>query len=64
MLKNNLTIGVTGAAGFIGCHLCEKLIRLGFKVIGIDNLSKGSKKNINDLLKNDKFSFLLFSAPR
>jgi len=57
MLKNNLTIGVTGAAGFIGCHLCEKLIRLGFKVIGIDNLSKGSKKNINDLLKNDKFSF-------
>lgn len=37
---------VTGAAGFIGSHLCERLLSLGQRVIGIDNFSTGSKKNI------------------
>ncbi len=50
-------IGVTGAAGFIGSHLCEKLLTTGYKVIAIDNLSKGSKNNIRKLLKNRNFNF-------
>ena len=37
---------VTGAAGFIGSHLAEKLLDLGHRVIGIDNFSTGSRKNI------------------
>jgi UDP-N-acetylglucosamine 4-epimerase len=37
---------VTGAAGFIGSHLAEKLLNLGHRVIGIDNFSTGSRKNI------------------
>ena len=37
---------VTGCAGFIGSHLCEKLIAKGYYVTGIDNLSTGRKKNI------------------
>ena len=35
----NQTILVTGAAGFIGFHLCKKLLENGFKVIGIDNIN-------------------------
>ena len=50
-------IGVTGAAGFIGSHLCEKLLNNGYKVIAVDNLSKGSKNNIRDSLKNKSFNF-------
>ena len=34
---------VTGCAGFIGSHLCEKLISLGYHVVGIDNFSTGKK---------------------
>ncbi|MHB8872032.1 MAG: NAD-dependent epimerase/dehydratase family protein, partial [Candidatus Doudnabacteria bacterium] len=35
---------VTGGAGFIGSHLCDKLIKEGYKVICLDNLLTGSKK--------------------
>jgi UDP-N-acetylglucosamine 4-epimerase len=38
---------VTGAAGFIGSHLCERLLSLGQRVVGIDNFSTGSPKNID-----------------
>ena len=48
---------VTGCAGFIGSHLCEKLISLGYYVIGIDNLSTGKKKFIENLIGNKKFKF-------
>ncbi|MGA2152013.1 MAG: NAD-dependent epimerase/dehydratase family protein, partial [Geobacteraceae bacterium] len=42
---------VTGGAGFIGSHLCDFLIAKGYKVICVDNLLTGSKKNIEHLLK-------------
>jgi len=48
---------VTGCAGFIGSHLCEKLISLGYYVIGIDNLSTGKKKFIENLIGNKRFKF-------
>lgn len=50
-------IGVTGAAGFIGSHLCEELIRRGFKVIALDDLSKGNLKNIDSIKNHQNFSF-------
>ena len=40
---------VTGGAGFIGSHLCEKLQSMGHKVISIDNYSVGKKRNISKL---------------
>ncbi|MCX6705873.1 MAG: SDR family oxidoreductase [Candidatus Woesebacteria bacterium] len=49
---------VTGGAGFIGSHLCDKLTENGYKVICLDNLLTGSKKNIEHLLKNPNFEFL------
>jgi nucleoside-diphosphate-sugar epimerase len=52
------TIVVTGGAGFIGSHLCDKLIESGYKVICFDNLLTGSKKNIEHLLNNPNFEFI------
>jgi dTDP-glucose 4,6-dehydratase len=48
---------VAGAAGFIGSHLCDFLINKGYKVIGIDNLVTGRKKNLKHLEKNKNFKF-------
>ena len=52
------TILVTGGAGFIGSHLCEKLLQQGNYVICLDNLFTGSKKNIEHLLNNKNFEFI------
>jgi UDP-glucuronate decarboxylase len=49
---------VTGGAGFLGSHLCEKLIQQGHEVICLDNLYTGSKSNIKKLQDNKKFEFL------
>lgn len=49
---------VTGGAGFIGSHLCEKLLELNYKVICVDNLQTGSLQNINNLLKLNEFKFI------
>lgn len=49
---------VTGGAGFIGSHLCQKLIELSHDVICLDNLLTGSKNNIAKLLENPKFRFV------
>ncbi|MBF0449722.1 MAG: SDR family oxidoreductase [Candidatus Magnetomorum sp.] len=49
---------VTGGAGFIGSHLCEKLIGEGHDVICLDNLFCGSKKNIFHLLSHPNFEFI------
>ena len=48
---------ITGAAGFLGSHLCDRFIKEGFKVIGMDNLSTGSLKNIEHLFPNKDFEF-------
>lgn len=48
---------VTGGAGFIGSHLCERLIEDGHEVLAIDNLSVGRIANLERLLRNDQFKF-------
>jgi len=51
------TLVITGGAGFIGSHLCDRLIEEGFKVICLDNLITGKLENIKHLLKNKNFRF-------
>jgi len=46
---------VTGGAGFLGSHLCERLLNDNYDVLCIDNYSTGSKENITELLKNPFF---------
>lgn len=48
---------ITGAAGFIGSHLCDKFIGEGFHVIGMDNLLTGNLRNIEHLFPNPNFEF-------
>jgi len=52
------TAVVTGGAGFIGSHLCDKLLNEGFKVICIDNLITGGINNIAHLSGNENFEFV------
>lgn len=49
---------VTGGAGFLGSHLCDRLIEEGNDVICVDNLFTGSKDNIRHLLSNPYFEFI------
>ena len=49
---------VTGGAGFIGSHLCERLLDLGYEVICMDNLFTGQRDNIRHLLNNPYFEFI------
>ena len=46
---------VTGGAGFLGSHLCERLLEKGCDVLCVDNYYTGSKRNIAHLLKNPYF---------
>lgn len=48
---------ITGAAGFLGSHLCDRFIKEGFHVIGMDNLITGDLKNIDHLFKLENFEF-------
>ena len=56
MLKK--TAVITGAAGFIGSHLCERLIQEGLRVIAVDNYLTGSPANIKHLLREKNFRFI------
>ncbi len=51
------TVLITGAAGFLGSHLCDLFISKNYSVIGIDNLITGSFNNISHLIKNNDFKF-------
>jgi dTDP-glucose 4,6-dehydratase len=54
----NKTVVVTGAAGFVGSHLCDSLLAAGAKVIGVDNMITGRDQNIKHLAGNDDFTFI------
>jgi nucleoside-diphosphate-sugar epimerase len=51
---------VTGGAGFLGSHLCERLIQRGDEVICLDNFFTGSKSNVAHLLNNSNSQKLLY----
>ena len=53
-----MKILVSGGAGFLGSHLCEKLLNHGNEVICVDNFFTGSKRNIVHLLKNPFFEII------
>lgn len=55
---------ITGAAGFLGSHLCDRFIKEGFRVIGMDNLITGDLKNIEHLFGNENFEFLHHDVTR
>jgi len=48
---------ITGAAGFLGSHLCDRFIKEGFHVLGMDNLITGDLKNIEHLFKLENFEY-------
>jgi len=48
---------VTGGAGFLGSHLCDRLLKEGWKVLALDNLITGDKTNLAHLKKNRRFRF-------
>ncbi|SDS38494.1 UDP-glucuronic acid decarboxylase family protein [Gramella sp. MAR_2010_147] len=48
---------ITGAAGFLGSHLCDRFLKEGFQVIGMDNLITGDLKNIEHLMNSENFEF-------
>ena len=52
-----MRILLTGAAGFLGSHLCDRLLADGHEVIGLDNFVTGNQDNIAHLMGNPKFSF-------
>jgi nucleoside-diphosphate-sugar epimerase len=56
------TIGVTGAAGFIGANLCERLLDEGCTVIGVDDMSMGTLRNMAGLLDHPNFRFEEFDC--
>jgi dTDP-glucose 4,6-dehydratase len=56
MISGNIL--VTGAAGFLGSHLCDALLAAGNSVIGVDNLSTGRLANLSHLEREGRFSFL------
>lgn len=57
MPDNQKSVLITGAAGFLGSHLCDRFIHEGYKVYGMDNLITGSLKNIEHLFKLKEFEF-------
>ena len=53
-----MRIVITGGAGFIGSHLCDRFLAEGYDVVALDNLLTGDKRNIQHLNDNPKFSFI------
>jgi UDP-glucose 4-epimerase len=50
-------VGITGVAGFIGSHLCDRLLDEGVEVVGVDDLSRGTYENLENAFANPLFSF-------
>ena len=57
-MLSELRVLVTGGAGFIGSHLCERLLQDGYEVLCVDNLYTGARQNVHHLLSNPRFELL------
>jgi UDP-glucuronate decarboxylase len=57
-MSKELRALVTGGAGFIGSHLCERLLRDGHEVLCVDNFYTGTRRNVRDLLSNPRFELM------
>ena len=55
-MNSTKKILVTGGAGFLGSHLCERLMALGHSVVCMDNFFTGTKRNIKNIVKERKFT--------
>ena len=53
---------MTGGAGFLGSHLCDRLLKEGHEVVCLDNLITGAIDNIAHLMNNQKFSFVKYDV--
>ena len=58
LVSNQKTILVTGGAGFLGSHLCDRLIAQGHEVVCVDNFFTGAKRNIEHLIGNPRFELV------
>lgn len=56
-MNNNKRVLITGAAGFLGSHLCDRFIKEGYDVVGMDNLLTGNIKNIEHLFPLQNFEY-------
>jgi dTDP-glucose 4,6-dehydratase len=56
-MSERKSILITGAAGFLGSHLCDRFVKEGYKVMGMDNLITGDIKNLEHLMKLEQFEF-------
>src|SRR5207247_8546920 len=54
-----MRILVTGAAGFLGSHLCDRLLALGHRVVGMDNFITGNRPNLEHLKSQPTFQLIL-----
>jgi dTDP-glucose 4,6-dehydratase len=57
MIRKRKRVLITGAAGFLGSHLCDRFVKEDFHVIGMDNLITGDLRNIEHLFKLEQFEF-------
>lgn len=64
MLKRKSTVVVTGGAGFLGSHLCDRFIEKGMKVLCVDNLITGNLNNVRQLLRDKNFEFIKHDISR
>lgn len=53
---------ITGGAGFLGSHLCDRFIAEGFEIICMDNLITGNMDNVAHLLDHPKFKFIKYDV--
>ena len=53
---------ITGGAGFLGSHLCDRLIGMGHQVVCVDNLVTGSMDNVAHLLGHERFTFINYNV--